>query len=649
MKGSGEYKAPTRYDDHPDKTEYGSVTSRFSGEIDLLHPAPDIETLLQTTHLTAQLHQYNRNQHSSEQRFDNDGTTLYDVAILDVMDEVLNIENLPPSSLDILPRRFKISFLKEARQPATHKGFYEYINGSEPLLSELGYRDASDLPGSETLRRVSNDDLPEDLNDLERGQDAFDAAVVRAIYAVYRNGIEIPASMTDRFGFADVAPPLYERAVPRPDKQTALRNWVNLLVDETLEPLTFHRTQPRTSFLQYIGLFAASALYNCGVQTVPNVSDYTYPRRTIPKGSGVGKYIRDRLPLNDSQVALGNTEMRAITEQFDAVHRSLLRLAKQYGFLSEPRSLAVDLYRIEWNGEENDRTINRPPKSENDVRSQWTYAVLGIIDTEARFTLGTRWLPDKSVYPRAVNELAPISDAFVDVEALYADSELISGSLIDAFRGIADSDWVVRAPDHGTMITQLKAYTPENHIGYVPGVSWNTVPSPAAVACPYNSSNPSIIEFMVRELKRSEPTDIEDQKNFSEFTEADMKVEPSPDSLTDQFDDLASVAGVGKKSTHAAYLTDRSLPERSGSGIHFPYYQRWALEESINQISNDLMPIINSSNEKLRLYGVNIAILFQNWHTLINRAPSPELGLRCTVTHQELLRAIEDVAFSDPN
>jgi len=154
---------------------------------------------------------------------------------------------------------------------------------------------------------------------------------------------------------------------------------------------------------------------------------------------------------------------------------------------------------------------------------------------------------------------------------------------------------------------------------------------------------------MVRELKRSEPTDIEDQKNFSEFTEADMKVEPSPDSLTDQFDDLASVAGVGKKSTHAAYLTDRSLPERSGSGIHFPYYQRWALEESINQISNDLMPIINSSNEKLRLYGVNIAILFQNWHTLINRAPSPELGLRCTVTHQELLRAIEDVAFSDPN
>ncbi|SFR53344.1 hypothetical protein [Halogeometricum limi] len=641
--GTGEYTAPTKYKDHPEKSEFGSVTTRFDGDIELIHPAPDIETLLQTTHLTAQLHHYNRDQQDDDWPFSNDGTVLYDLAILAVMDKALSVEDLSPASFDVPIRRFKIVFLKKARQPATHQGFYDYISDSDRVLTELGYSSASDLPGYETLRLASEERVPDELDDEE--QNALDAGVIRAVYAVFRNGIKVPATVSDTYGFGAVAPPLSERAVPRTDKQTALRNWVQFLFNETISPLSFHRSQPRTDFQQYMGLFAASALYDCGVQTVANVSDYNYERDIIPKGSGIGKYIRDDdLPLNDAQAVLANTEKQAITEQFDAVHRETFKLADRLEFFAEPRSLAVDLYRIEWNGAENDVTINRPPKSENDNRSEWTYAVLGIIDTEARFTLGTRWLPDKSKYPRVVTELAPIAEEFLEVEALYADSEMISGALIDAFREIAGPDWAVRAPNR-TVIKQLKGYTPQNHVGYVPAVSWKTSSKPAAVSYPYDSSNPSLIEFTAQELKRADPSDTEDQTNLSDFTEVEASAASLPSTLTEQFDEPDLVPGVGNASTHAAYLTDRSLPPHSGGGIHFPYYQRWALEESINQISNDFMPVINSSNEKLRVYGVNIAILFQNWHTMINRAPSPELGLRLTVTNQELLRAIEDVAF----
>jgi hypothetical protein len=225
---------------------------------------------------------------------------------------------------------------------------------------------------------------------------------------------------------------------------------------------------------------------------------------------------------------------------------------------------------------------------------------------------------------------------------------MISGALIDAFREIADSDWVVRAPNR-KIVKQLKGYTPENHIGYVPAVSWNTSSKPSAVSYPYDSSNPSFIEYTAQELKRADPTDSNDQTNLSDYTVADDSSVSLPSTLTEQFDHPESLPGMGSGSTHTAYLTDRSLPEHSGSGIHFPYYQRWAIEEAINQLSNDFMPVINSDNEKLRLYGVNVAILFQNWHTLINRAPSPELGLRRTVTHQELLMAIQDVAFNTTN
>lgn len=105
------------------------------------------------------------------------------------------------------------------------------------------------------------------------------------------------------------------------------------------------------------------------------------------------------------------------------------------------------------------RDPNRAAKSENVVRSEWTYAILGIIDTEARFTLGTRWIQAKSQYPEAIDQLTPIVSDYVDVEALYTDRELISGALLDEFRAIAGSDWVTKAPERKT-ITDINKATP---------------------------------------------------------------------------------------------------------------------------------------------------------------------------------------------
>ena len=647
--GPTNYTAPTRYDEHPDKDEYGPVTSRFDDEITIKRPAPDIETLRQETVLTAQLHQYNR-ERRSDWPFPNNTKTLYDLAILDVMEKALTIEGLSPDDFKIPNPRFNFIFLKNARLPASLKSFYAYTKSSKPVCTELG---VSEMPSYETLRQEVNERFPAELNELEQGADAFEAAVDRAVYAVYRNGIDAPASIKEAYGFDNVAPPLYERNVSRSTEKTALRNWVKKLINETLDPLTFDRDgDPQNSFRHYLGLFATSALFNCGVQEVPNVADYNYPRDEIPKGSGIGKYIRDDdFPLDPQQAALKDSEIPPLTKQFDAVHRNTFEVARRRGLFDGSQSLAVDLYRIEWDGAENDVTINRPAKSENDIRSQWTYAALSIIDTDARFTLGARWLPKKSKYPNVISELAPIPNEFLTVEALYADSEIISGSLLDEFRQIAGSDWVARAPDRD-IVKKLKWFTPDNHIGYVRDVSWNTTPKPNLVAYPYDSSNPSLIEFTARDLKQAEQVDIDHRQTFSDLFDSDTETDVAdllPNAVVDKLNDFESMNEIGNTKSHAAYLIDRELSERSPHNIHFPYYQRWAIEQSINQIKNDTMPLINSSNEKLRLYGVNVAILFHNWHTLINRALSPELKLRLSVTHTELLKAIQDVAFSEPN
>jgi hypothetical protein len=645
--GSGNYTTKYRYQEHPEKAEYGPVADRFTEELKLSHPAPDIQTLRRETHLAAQLHEDNRNQWETNSPFENDGSTLYDIALLEVADRALDVEGIDPSVLDVPERRFKTVFLKEARKPSALKDFYNYLENAEPVLAELGYDRPSEFVSYETLRTGANDRLPRELAELEGGRDAFEAAVVRAIYAAFRNGITPPDAVSTAYGFDAVLPPLYEKSVPRPTKKEALKKWVRLLLDETLQPLTFHRNQRQIEISQFVGLFAASALCDCGVQTVPDVVDYHENRATIPKGSGVAKYIDD-LPLDGSEAAFGDEGKQSIVDQFDAVHRATLDLANERGFFDESLSLAVDMYRIDWNGANDGFTINRPPMSETDVRSQWTYAVLSIIDTDARFTLGTRWLPRKSRYPAAIRSMSSIPKEYFDVRAIYADSELISGNLINAFRGLADSDWVVRAPNHKSVISKLKRFTPANHIGYVPSVSWNTTPKPAAIVYPYDSNNPDIIEFTARQLKQAPPISSDEQTTIlSEDANSEMNPELSLPTLEEKFDDPQSETGVGDPSTHAAYLTDRTLPERSGGGIHFRYYQRWAIEEFINEISNNMMPVIESGNPKLRLYGMNLAVLFQNWHTLINRAPSPGLGLRLDVTHQELFMAIQTVAFED--
>lgn len=644
--GNGEYSTRATYRDLPEKDGYGSVAVRGTG-LELNHPVADIETLHRTAHLAAQFHEHNRDQWETQSPYPNDGSILYDLTILDVADAALDEETLDPSALDVLEPRFKTLFLKAARHPRNNQAFYEHLKASPPVLSALGYSDAMDLPSYSTFQRVAQSRLPNELDELERGKEAFEAARTRAVYAAFRNGVQPPNTVREAYGFDARAPPFSERSVRWDDEQYALRNWIQFLANETLDPLTFAREEPQFDILHFLGLLATSALTGSGLQTAAKVSFWDHHPADVPKGTGLPKYISNRVPSTQRTIPRTNTsdETPTIEAQFDAVHENTLALAARLGFFTDPVSLAVDLYRIEWTGSDDAPTIDRPHKSENDVRTQWTYAVIGILDTEARFTLGTRWLKHKSEYPHVIKQMLPGEPLHFDVKAIYADSEMVPGELITAFRAIAGSDWIIKSPDH-SVIKSLKALTPSGYTGHVLGVPWNCSPKPNAVAYPYGSTQPSPLQFTVRELQKDDPKPATThQTTLTDESEANEAEDPLVPTLTEKFDDPETLNGIRNQSTHTAYLTDRTIPERSAGGIHFNYYQRWAIEEAINQISNHFMPVIESSNPKLRLYGINIAILLQNWHTLINRAASPELGLRLSVTHPELLKAVQHVAF----
>lgn len=71
--------------------------------------------------------------------------------------------------------------------------------------SLLGYESLDAIPSYEVVQREFRD-----LTDSSEIQmDAFEAAVTRAVYTVYRAGVVPPDATRDKYNFDAVEPPLY--------------------------------------------------------------------------------------------------------------------------------------------------------------------------------------------------------------------------------------------------------------------------------------------------------------------------------------------------------------------------------------------------------------------------------------------------------
>ena len=667
----GEYETPTWYAPFPEKDGYESDQRRYgaieqrSFDIQVTSPVEDVEALFHRKHLTAQFHAANCTYWEKKTPYANDGRLLYDQAILDLFEEKLECEGIDPSESNIPERRLKTLFLRFAREQ-TGTEQMEYLKGPNPVVvathSALGYNGPSDVPNYDALQREFRKFSDEEDGNDEISLRAFQDAVTRAVFAVYRAGIIAPDAVTEKYGFTDVEPPLDEHDVPRETKKEELRRFIEELLDRTTTPLTFGRQSDETKhdMEAFIGAFAASALFNHGLEELKDVCDWNYPRENIPGGGWPHNYISK---LQHGEYLTGfesgseNDPVPAINDQFNVVHDRTLHLASMLGFWSDddPINLGVDMFRLDWSGDSLDATIARPKKPGHDgVIEQWTFVLAGGIDTESRFILGGRWIDTLSNYPTALSEILTNTLETVPIDSIFVDAEIVSGELIETLRRFADDSWVISAPDKA-VAKGLMRLTPDDYVGFARDVKWNVAPRPNLVTYPTDGKPSGTVEINPDDILTQEIRSEDDGERVSipfdtttaniSTSQSSLNEEESLPWLTQEIADLESEPGIGSEESLAAYLTDRSLPENSASGIRFQYIQRWAIEDTVNRVTNNFMPKINGKDSKLRLYGTHIAILFYNWYILINRCLSPR-GLRLDVSHQELLQAIMDVCFS---
>lgn len=658
--GDNDFSVTLKYKPDPDKENYGPVERRGL-DYEVYRPAGHVDILRREVHFEAQFHEENKDQWE-EKEYDNNGGELYNRAIFDVAEFVINEEDIDPDAAGTNLKNVEHLLLKEARRKDTVDDYFEYLK--EDI-------DKNTLPIFVNL----NDEFLEDLSSAEEAiesaglADNLSRATQRAVFAAFRNGIVVPDDAYEFYGFDEVEPPFDELVVDDSKKWAELLAWMQELVEETAGPLTFGREDSTYGMLQFLGILATSAMTGAGVRTAANMAKWDYGGDLVPYGGLIQEYINDELRLSAEEIPHDNDSepLPSIRKQFDAVHSNSLRYADGLYFFRESQRVAEDMTHID-TMEETEYTIPGYTSDENDAEESWTFSLLSIIDNASRFTVGTRLLPEKSKYPAEVESLLSNANNHFDIQGIFTDKEMISGELINNFRARVDDDWIASAPENDK-INRFISVTPSNCIGYVKSFSRNVSIDPHAVAYPHkkylkkNKANEeddgdeentegrikATIELpeYVLEIEDLDDKDI-DQRPISDYSSnASSPLEKARQWYANVEEDLDETPNVGNKSTHATYFTDRSLPERSAGGIRFGYINRWGIEETIRQLKNDFLPFTDSTRPNVRAYYMNTAVLFQNWHTLINRTPSPNLGFRLTVTSQEMLKALQHLAFKD--
>ncbi len=676
---------------------YGNVGERGKPLL-VKRPADSVKQLEEQKHIEVQLFRYNRENRAEIFQERNDGTVLFDDAVLSLMDQFLELENFDRDECTIPEKYLKIRFLMECRNldyPGEIDAFRNYLAGR----------------GSETQDLLDISDPDEEVNGLKMGKKVSDELSVkeheqllrartRAVYGVLREGVEPPAEALEAHDINIEELTKQAPNIDGEDERQALCNWIEYLIENTIEPLTLFRNHNHTDYdmVDLLGLLATSAYTDRGLETAAKFSEWMYDEENVPKGRSITEKVPELNALVDIEHDFPS-DNRYIEHQFNDVFENMLELARKHNFFNGPQDMAVDTTDILWNSMEfsevdpEDRlTVKIRPKRDIATNRAWRFAVAAITTTESRFTLGVRLLENDSYYPTAVDDLLSKASPYFEIDSIFADAGHLSGDLIREFRSKVDSNWVTKCRERKKGdITNLINITPSDRAGYVENVPWNCEPKPNVIAHPkpYYQEDAredaddeeapipkTPIKFPYRLLEQDDPeaivtsdghrlttlsgdfadTDAEDRSPPPDTPNDLVPTEQDMDEHEDERDiheypgetgSLQSERRVGNKSTHEVYLTDRTLPDRSAAGVFYQYYERWAIEVTNNQIKNDFRPFTASKQPELQIYAMNIGALFQNWHTMINRAPSPHLRIYLDVTAEEVLKAIQHYAFCE--
>lgn len=413
-------------------------------------------------------------------------------------------------------------------------------------------------------------------------RDAVRAAATRAVHAVFRRVAETPQSALTAHGL-DVPTAINEAAIAGATHRAAIRNWIDYLLDRVLAPVSFDRAANRSySVEEILAAVAQAALIN-GLQSANPTASWYYDPDDIPTAGQVSRLLR-------------SVDLDQILQMFTGVNRRFIKVASDIGFFQRDYDYALDTTWIVWDGKHEERDgelklIENPKQGK--TGKGWLFAAGCVMDLDARFSLGVDLVEDKSETTEQFRFLLRAAGQRGGVGRVHIDREFYDGDAVRMCRGITGPDWTIRAKRQGEAKTLLRETPPDE-------------------------------SAFVRDI------------NFSDVTpNPNLYVHPVPAWVRDD---------TGP--THMAFLTDLSPETTDLASIYERYQKRWTAETLFRQLKHDFGARTSSPSRKLRLFLLNIGALFYNIHTMVNRARSPNYGLRLDVPFYQVLLGVVDTVYT---
>lgn len=408
-------------------------------------------------------------------------------------------------------------------------------------------------------------------------------AAKRAVHAAERRGELIPYAARQAHGLVRPAE-IDERYIAPHTQRTELIRWVEELLPALTDPITFDRQDPTYSVQQIIGTLAQAALIN-GIESGPPSTAWHYDASEIPSARHVRRLLRQH-------------DRETIRQQFNEVREQLVEIASEYGFFADAYDYALDPTWVAYDGDKEagdpeTYLINNPEECDTGVG--WCFTAVTAADREARFMFGVDLARSKDERTGQFRRILWETASHTNIGRLHIDREFYDKDAVQMCRAFTGVNWAIRAKrsENGEVREKFDA-------------------TPVGESALYTD-----VEF----------SGLENTPNLFVYA------------VPSEYDDLV-------QADHIAFLTDLSDETAFLEGMFGRYLNRWSIEITFRQLKRELMPDTTSDNGEFRLFLFNIASIFYNIHTLINRAISPTFALRLDVPYYEVLHAIVDASFS---
>jgi hypothetical protein len=359
----------------------------------------------------------------------------FDEAILAVAERALRAEGVSlqkspgKETLDELPgkpRRLRALFLHDAWALDSHPRLVEHLKEAEVTARRLGF---SSIPNQSTFWRTHDTLCKEGYRENVRD------AATRAVHAVVRSGIDTPESVLKAQGL-DFSTSVDEREVAAATQRAAIRHWVDSLLNELLEPISFNRSENMRHAVDAIIAAVAQGAYAHGLNSARPTASWYYETSEIPTAGQVSRLLR-------------SVNTQEILRMFTDINRRFIRIASEHGFFDRDYNYALDTSWVAYEGkkvgEDGELKLIENPKE----GTAWLFAVLCVTDVDARFALGLDLVEDKSETTDQFRFLLRTAAREGGVNRVHIDREFYDGDAVRMCRAIAGRNWVIRAKRKG--------------------------------------------------------------------------------------------------------------------------------------------------------------------------------------------------------